>query len=163
MKSDKRFHGRGLRFTFDRTLAPPAGLNRFPLGPAGMSREWSSHVNEREVVKKLALCLALASASLMFAPVAQARMFAGVYELQIQGRYDFHTWLWYITRCTEGCAQFHLKAMVCAAATCTTVPPFRRMTSIHGMRQRWRGHWSPRSRQAATAHLAGRLRIRSRW
>jgi hypothetical protein len=76
-----------------------------------MSREWSSHVNEREVVKKLALCLALASALLMFAPVAQARMFAGVYELQIQGRYDFHTWLWYITRCTEGCAQFHLKAI----------------------------------------------------
>lgn len=33
------------------------------------------------------------------APVACAGMLVGNYQLQIEGRYDFHTWLWGISPC----------------------------------------------------------------
>lgn len=36
------------------------------------------------------------------APVAQAAMPFGNYDLQIEGRYDFHTWVWAITACPGG-------------------------------------------------------------
>jgi hypothetical protein len=60
--------------------------------------------SEGEHVKRLAAFVALVSAALVQAPVAQAQMFPGNYELQIQGRYDFHTWLWNVYPCgTSGC------------------------------------------------------------
>ena len=68
-------------------------------------------MKEGKLLKRLALCLALTSAAVVLAPIAQARMFPGAYELQIQDRYDFHTWLWYVTRCSADCASFHVKAM----------------------------------------------------
>lgn len=36
------------------------------------------------------------------APVARAAMPFGNYDLQIEGRYDFHTWVWAITACPGG-------------------------------------------------------------
>lgn len=39
----------------------------------------------------------------LFAPVVHADMRIGNYELQIAGRYDFHTWLWAIASCPGNC------------------------------------------------------------
>ncbi len=50
-------------------------------------------------MKTLALGVVLALATASFAPVARADMLAGNYELQITGRYDFHTWVWAISQC----------------------------------------------------------------
>lgn len=36
------------------------------------------------------------------APAARAAMPFGNYDLQIEGRYDFHTWVWAITACPGG-------------------------------------------------------------
>src|SRR4051794_28698157 len=37
------------------------------------------------------------------APAAHADMQFGNYNLNIGDRYDFHTWIWAITRCAGGC------------------------------------------------------------
>lgn len=37
------------------------------------------------------------------APTAQAGMAFGNYDLHIVGRYDFHTWVWAITKCPGAC------------------------------------------------------------
>lgn len=37
------------------------------------------------------------------APVAHAETQYGNFELRIQGRYDFHTWLWAVSRCPGEC------------------------------------------------------------
>jgi hypothetical protein len=54
-------------------------------------------------VKTLTLSVALMLAAVALAPVARADMLIGNYELQIPGRYDFHTWVWAISSsCTSG-------------------------------------------------------------
>ncbi len=53
-------------------------------------------------MKVLALSAALASAAVALAPVAGAEMAIGNYDLQIVGRYDFHTWVWAISPCKLG-------------------------------------------------------------
>jgi hypothetical protein len=53
-------------------------------------------------VKTLSLSVTLALAAMALAPVARAEMPMGNYEFQIQGRYDFHTWVWAITPCASG-------------------------------------------------------------
>jgi len=55
----------------------------------------------REIVKALTLSVIFASAAIALAPVAHADMSLGNYELQITGRYDFHTWVWSITDCHQ--------------------------------------------------------------
>jgi hypothetical protein len=40
---------------------------------------------------------------LALAPVARADMALGNYDLQIVGRYDFHTWVWSVSPCSGGC------------------------------------------------------------
>ena len=40
-----------------------------------------------------------ASAAMLYAPVANADMLSGNYELRIEGRNDFHTWAWAVSRC----------------------------------------------------------------
>jgi len=60
-------------------------------------------------VKILTLSAALMAAALAIAPVARAEIPVGNYELQIVGRYDFHTWLWAITPCSGGCV--HVSAI----------------------------------------------------
>ncbi|GAB7070507.1 hypothetical protein JCM12141A_47960 [Mycolicibacterium hodleri] len=47
----------------------------------------------------LVVFCALATAVTMLAPPAGAVMNAGNYALDITGRYDFHTWIWAISRC----------------------------------------------------------------
>lgn len=42
---------------------------------------------------------ALALAAVLWPPAAQAETAYGNFEMQIQGRYDFHTWLWAVSRC----------------------------------------------------------------
>ena len=58
-------------------------------------------------ISALAGILALAAAALP--PVARAAMAYGNYDLQIVGRYDFHTWVWSVTSCPGGCV--HVNAM----------------------------------------------------
>ena len=41
----------------------------------------------------------LASATMVLAPEANAAMTIGHYNLIIEGRYDFHTWIWTIASC----------------------------------------------------------------
>jgi hypothetical protein len=41
----------------------------------------------------------LATAATLLAPTAGAVMNSGNYEMRITGRYDFHTWIWAISRC----------------------------------------------------------------
>ncbi len=59
-------------------------------------------------MKTLTLGVALTVAAVALAPVGRAESL-GNYELQIEGRYDFHTWLWAMSRCggslesPEGC------------------------------------------------------------
>lgn len=53
-------------------------------------------------MKTLAVSAVLAIAAMLFAPTAQADMKVGNYELQIQNRYDFHTWLWMVSPCQDG-------------------------------------------------------------
>ena len=50
-------------------------------------------------MKTLIIGVALTVAGVVVAPVARADMALGNYELQIQGRYDFHTWVWVISGC----------------------------------------------------------------
>ncbi|MCW2563039.1 MAG: hypothetical protein JWQ31_1599 [Mycobacterium sp.] len=46
---------------------------------------------------------ALAVAAMGLAPTAHAKMWVGNYSLNIQGRYDFHTWVWAVTPCGGDC------------------------------------------------------------
>jgi hypothetical protein len=59
--------------------------------------------------KILELSVGLTVAALGIAPVARAEMPIGNYELQIAGRYDFHTWVWSISPCSAGCV--HVNAI----------------------------------------------------
>jgi hypothetical protein len=64
-------------------------------------------------VKTLTLGVALTVAAVALSPVADATTNFGNYDLQIQGRYDFHTWTWSVFppaagTCTPGC--IHVKA-----------------------------------------------------
>jgi hypothetical protein len=47
--------------------------------------------------------VALAVAAMGFASTAHAKMWVGNYSLNIQGRYDFHTWVWAVTPCGGDC------------------------------------------------------------
>ena len=58
----------------------------------------------------------LTFAAMAFAPVARANMALGNYNLQIIGRYDFHTWLWSISWCTSTCVHVNATAMPVAKA-----------------------------------------------
>jgi hypothetical protein len=42
-------------------------------------------------------------AGVMFSASAHADMKVGNYNLNVVGRYDFHTWLWWATPCGESC------------------------------------------------------------
>jgi len=42
-------------------------------------------------------------AALSLAPIAHAQMPTGNYQLVVTGRYDFHTWIWAISRCNGNC------------------------------------------------------------
>ena len=68
----------------------------------------------RQVAVTLAGIIGLAATAP--APVARATMALGNYNLQIVGRYDFHTWLWSITWCTSGCVHVNATAMPVAKA-----------------------------------------------
>jgi hypothetical protein len=57
----------------------------------------------------LALAGILTVAATALAPVALATMTFGNYDLQIVGRYDFHTWVWSVTKCSDGC--IHVNAI----------------------------------------------------
>lgn len=58
-------------------------------------------------MKALALSLSLMLATLSLAPTARAGMPTGNYQLLITGRYDFHTWIWAISRCDGNCVSVH--------------------------------------------------------
>jgi hypothetical protein len=45
----------------------------------------------------------LAAVTVSLAPDSVADMNYGNYELNIEGRYDFHTWLWTISACPDSC------------------------------------------------------------
>jgi hypothetical protein len=45
----------------------------------------------------------MAALAITCAPPAAAQMPLGNYSLDIQGRFDFHTWLWAVTPCGSGC------------------------------------------------------------
>jgi hypothetical protein len=61
-----------------------------------------------ESVKTLTLTVALLATAFTLTPVARAESL-GNYELRVEGRYDFHTWLWAMSTCggslesPEGC------------------------------------------------------------
>jgi hypothetical protein len=50
-------------------------------------------------VRSALLGVALAMVVVLSPPAAQAETAYGNFEMQIQGRYDFHTWLWAVSRC----------------------------------------------------------------
>ena len=68
----------------------------------------------RQVAVTLAGIIALAAVAL--APAARANMALGNYNLQIMGRYDFHTWLWSISWCNSACVHVNATAMPVAKA-----------------------------------------------
>jgi hypothetical protein len=54
-------------------------------------------------MKSLLLSMWLTCAAVLCAPVAHADMHTGNYELHLDGRYDFHTWIWAVSSCAGGC------------------------------------------------------------
>jgi hypothetical protein len=68
----------------------------------------------RKVTTALAGVLALAALAL--APVARASMAFGNYDLRIDGRYDFHTWVWSVTSCAGECVHVNAIAQPVAKA-----------------------------------------------
>jgi hypothetical protein len=71
-------------------------------------------------VKTLKLGVVLTVAAVALAPVARADMALGNYELQIVGRYDFHTWVWVVSGCyTSGS---RLPAAGCAHVSAVARP-----------------------------------------
>lgn len=58
----------------------------------------------------------LTLASVVLAPAALATMTFGNYDLQIVGRYDFHTWVWFVTSCPGGCVHVNAAARPVAKA-----------------------------------------------
>ncbi|SOX54952.1 hypothetical protein MAAFP003_3632, partial [Mycobacterium ahvazicum] len=58
-------------------------------------------------LKTLIVSAVFALAALALAPVARAEMRTGNYQLLIEGRYDFHTWIWAISSCTGDCVSVH--------------------------------------------------------
>jgi hypothetical protein len=69
-------------------------------------------------VRRVAVTLAsvLPFVTMALAPVAQAGMAFGNYNLQIVGRYDFHTWLWSATSCPGACLHINAIAQPVAKA-----------------------------------------------
>jgi hypothetical protein len=67
-------------------------------------------------VKTLTLSFALTVGAVALAPVAEAQMRLGNYDLQIEGRYDFHTWLWTLSPCGGACVHGYGIAMPIAKA-----------------------------------------------
>jgi len=72
-------------------------------------------------VRRLLLGIAPIVAALTFAPVASAGMQVGNYSFNIEGRYDFHTWIWSISSCnppavTDECARVSAVAQPIAKA-----------------------------------------------
>ena len=71
-------------------------------------------------MKTLKLGVVLTVAAVALAPVARADMALGNYELQIIGRYDFHTWVWVVSGCyTSGS---RLPAAGCAHVSAVARP-----------------------------------------
>ena len=64
----------------------------------------------------LTLASMLTVAAMALAPVARANMLLGNYDLQIVGRYDFHTWVWAVTSCSGGCVHVNAIARPVAKA-----------------------------------------------
>jgi hypothetical protein len=63
-----------------------------------------------EVTVRVALVgVAVAVAAVMTPVEAHADTAYGNFQLQIEGRYDFHTWLWAISRCPGECV--HVQAI----------------------------------------------------
>lgn len=56
----------------------------------------------RLALKMSGLAGALAFTGAALAPIANAAMPFGNYDLHVEGRYDFHTWVWAITACPGG-------------------------------------------------------------
>jgi hypothetical protein len=54
-------------------------------------------------MKVFTLGLALLITTALSAPTAHADMRVGNYELHIQGRHDFHTWIWAVSSCPGEC------------------------------------------------------------
>ncbi len=66
---------------------------------------------------KAALIVALATLIGMLTPVAAgAETPYGNFEMRIQGRYDFHTWLWAVSRCPGECLRVQAIAQPVAKA-----------------------------------------------
>ena len=70
--------------------------------------------SKRRLIVTLAGISTLAAVTL--APVARANMLLGNYDLQIVGRYDFHTWVWSVTSCSGGCVHVNAIARPVAKA-----------------------------------------------
>ncbi len=51
------------------------------------------------IVKAAVISVIFTLAAVTLAPAAAADMSLGNYELQMEGRYDFHTWVWSVTQC----------------------------------------------------------------
>jgi hypothetical protein len=62
---------------------------------------FAANARNEGLVKALTLGALFTLAALTLAPVSRADMLVGNYELEIVGRYDFHIWVWAITRCHQ--------------------------------------------------------------
>ena len=73
-------------------------------------------------MKILAISMAVAAAAIVFEAPSHAEIPAGNYDMHIQGRYDFHTWVWTIVApqpgaCPPGCIQVSATPRPVARAT----------------------------------------------
>lgn len=73
-------------------------------------------------MKILAISMAVAAAAIALGPRSHAETPLGNYDMHIQGRYDFHTWVWTIVppqpgACPPGCIQVSATPQPVARAT----------------------------------------------
>jgi hypothetical protein len=73
-------------------------------------------------VKILAISMTVAAAAIVFGAPSHAEISLGNYDMHIQGRYDFHTWVWTVVppqpgACPPGCLQISATPRPVARAT----------------------------------------------
>lgn len=87
-------------------------------------------------MRTLALSVAVAAAGVLCAPPASAVLAVGNYSFNIEGRFDFHTWIWSISSCNPP-AQATQCALVSALAQ-----PIAKAYAWYGQANVVNGRWT---------------------
>jgi hypothetical protein len=71
-------------------------------------------------LRAVVMSVALTVAALATAPTSAAGMQVGNYDMNITGRYDFHTWIWAVASCSTGGECVHVTTIGLPVAKAST-------------------------------------------